>query len=110
MTVIEEGINDISKWMTANKLKLNEDKTELLVILPSHQTHKCYIESINIGGCEVRKSESVRNVGVIFYFTMQMKNQVTSLVKSCQCWLPAIGKIRQYLSRDAATNNSCLYN
>ena len=29
---IESCINDIKQWMTVNKLKLNNDKTEFLVI------------------------------------------------------------------------------
>ena len=57
MTVIEDGIDDIRKWMTANKLKLNEDKTELVAFLPSLQTHKCHIESINIGGVKLENQK-----------------------------------------------------
>ena len=63
---IEDCIDDVRKWMSINKLKLNEDKTELLVSLPSRQAHKCSITSITIGGCEVQKTDSARNLGVIF--------------------------------------------
>ena len=34
---IQSCVNDISKWMRANKLKLNKDKTELIVISSQHR-------------------------------------------------------------------------
>ena len=34
---VQSCVNDISKWMTANKLKLNKDKTELIVISSQHR-------------------------------------------------------------------------
>ena len=33
---IQWCVNDIGKWMTSNKLKLNKDKTELIVISSQH--------------------------------------------------------------------------
>ena len=33
--IMEDCINDVNKWMLQNKLKLNDDKTELLIITPS---------------------------------------------------------------------------
>ena len=36
--VIESCLNDINKWMLANMLKLNRDKTDLLVIGPKHKS------------------------------------------------------------------------
>ena len=52
------------KWMTLNKLKLNKNKTELIVILLSLsiQTHKCSISSLTIGGCDIEVSSSIRNL------------------------------------------------
>ena len=101
---IEDCIDDVRKWMSVNKLKLNEDKTELLVILPTRQAHKCSITSITIGGCEVQTTDSARNLGVIFDCFMQMKTHINTVVKSCNCQLREIGKIRQYLTLEAATN------
>jgi hypothetical protein len=33
----QECIADVSEWMSSNKLKLNQDKTELIVFAPKHQ-------------------------------------------------------------------------
>ena len=37
--VIESCLNDVDAWMLANMLKLNRDKTELLVIGPKHKVN-----------------------------------------------------------------------
>ena len=50
------------------------------------------------------KSDRVKNLGVLFDFTMQIKNQVKSVVMSCNFQLITVGKIRQYLFSDAASN------
>ena len=63
---MEECVAEIREWMRKNMLKLNDDKTEVLVIsLPPfierlHETH------IRIGYANVQASESARNHGVIF--------------------------------------------
>jgi len=34
---LDACLADISTWMSANKLKLNEEKTELIIFNPKHQ-------------------------------------------------------------------------
>jgi hypothetical protein len=101
---IEDCIQDIRNWMVQNKLKLNDDKTELIIITPSRQSHKCTIKRLQVGNCEVNASANARNLGVVFDNTMSMKDQVNAVVKSCNFQLCAIGQIRKYLSSDAAQN------
>ena len=60
---MENCINDIHKWMAHNKLKLNEEKTDILICVPSCQTHKYSINSISGGNVEAL--DSVGNSGVI---------------------------------------------
>ena len=98
---IEDCIDDTRKWIAHNKLKLNEEKTDILIYVPSHQTRKCSINSLTIGGYKVEASGSVRNLGVMFDSCMQMKAQVNSVVKSCHHQLRNISNIRKYLSIDA---------
>ena len=99
---IEDCIQDIRIWMIQNKLKLNDDKTELLIILPSRQIHKCSISSIQVGETQVQSSKAARNLGVLFDDTMSMRQQVNSIVRNCYAQIRSIGQIRKYLSFDAA--------
>jgi hypothetical protein len=34
---LERYLADIADWMSANKLNLNQDKTELIIFAPKHQ-------------------------------------------------------------------------
>ena len=50
---LEDCIEDIRKWMAINKLKLNDDKSELIVFTPSRQTYKSNIQHIKMRDCIV---------------------------------------------------------
>ena len=102
VTKIQDCISDIRVWMMENKLKLNEDKTELLVITPSRSQNKVFIDKISIGDSDITPSKVARNLGIIFDDTMTMKDHVTAKVKSCHVQLRTIGKLRKYLSFEAA--------
>jgi hypothetical protein len=101
MARMEACVSDIRIWMRQNKLKLNEDKTELLVIAPARQAHKISVDAINIGDCEVKSSKVAKNLGATFDDTLCLAPHVTSIVKSCNFQLRSIGQARKYLTHDA---------
>ena len=99
---LENCIADIRIWMRTNKLQLNEDKTELLVISPLRQSNKVKLDSIQVGDCPIQVSDVARNLGVVFDKHMTLKPQISSLVKSCNWQLRRIGQIRKFLSFQAS--------
>ena len=60
---VESCVREIDNWMTRNKLKLNRDKTELLVISSRYRPRPS-LDSIVVGNCLVCPSVSARNIGV----------------------------------------------
>ena len=57
--------DDIKDWMTDNKLKLNDDKTEVMIISSSRMSTALSIpESFDIGNASVPFSDTVKNLGV----------------------------------------------
>ena len=82
MTRIQACLQDIAIWMSLNKLKLNGDKTELLVIgsckLPVFQLPSFTV----IDGSLIEPSHFARNIGVIFDNKLNMEHQVSSICKS----------------------------
>jgi hypothetical protein len=95
---IESCIEDIRQWMAVNFLKLNDDKTELLVI------NSCYQKPenetlIKIGSDKITSSSYARNIGVIFDDTMSMKKQVNAIIQQCFRQLRNLGLIRKYLDK-----------
>jgi hypothetical protein len=100
-TIMEACVNDISTWMSNNKLKLNQNKTELIVFSSKYKTTDTSQMYINVGDSKVQAVDSVRNLGIILDKNMSMEKQVNSISKSCFYQIRNIGQIRQYLSKDA---------
>ncbi len=99
---LEACVADIRTWMKDNKLQLNEEKTELLVITPSRQANKVDVKSVRVGQCDVTPSSKARNLGATFDEHMNLQPHVSSIVKSCNWQLRRIGQIRKFLTLEAA--------
>ena len=80
---LESNIGQISKWMHDNKLKLNSDKTEFLVIGLKKQRNKVIINSLNLEGEIIHSVKSVRNLGVYTDNQLDLKDHVSHVTKIC---------------------------
>ena len=98
---LEACVNDIHTWMTENLLKLNGDKTELVVITSKEQISKSLNMSINVGEdiIEPDFKDPPRNLGVRFDSTCSLKSHVQAVCKSANYDLYSLGKIRKYLDK-----------
>ena len=99
---LELRISKIRMWMIANKLKLNDDKSEFMLITSPNNKKKFDALSIQIGPEIVDVTHSVRNLGVMMDSVLNMEDHVTSVCRSCYFHLRNIGAIRQYLECDTA--------
>ena len=99
---IEACIRDVRSWMTANQLKLNDEKTEFIVITsPSSSDHvKRFHPSVVVGDKVILPSVKVKTLGVILDSNMSMAHHVNKVVKSAYFHLRSISKIRHYLNDD----------
>ena len=97
---IEVCIGDIHTWMRTNLLKLNDEKTEFLIIGTKQQLSKVKTTSISVGQDENPCSETVRNLG--YYYDQHMKNSahINKLVSSLNVCLRRISKIRNNIDYD----------
>ena len=93
-----KDIKDIKAWVTNNLLKLNDDKTELIVITTHSNTSQNQHIGINIGDSLITpSSEPPRNLEVLFDSTCSLNDHVSKICKSINYNLYSIGKIRKYL-------------
>ena len=99
---LQNCIAHIAAWMKANKLQLNEDKTEVVFLCHPRLRHKLQPCSIQVGNAAIDPSCQVRNLGVIFDESMSMTAQVTSICKSMNFQLRSIGRIRKFLTKRSA--------
>ncbi len=100
---LEECMKEIKKWMAQNHLKLNDSKTEVLVIGTPTVVEKCNVSSIEIGSEKVCPTKSAHNIGVILDSNLNMEEHVQGMTKTCYLQLYRIGQIRPYLT-ESSTN------
>ena len=80
---LKNYISDIQNFMSANKLKLNPEKTEFILI-GSKNNRKQLLPyfPINILGNQVSPAQSVRNLGVVFDSNFSFSDHVSQVIKS----------------------------
>ena len=99
---LEKCLCDISVWMSQNKLKLNNDKTEIILFGSKKHLAELNIKSLSVAGTDVSvASEPVRNLGAMFDSQLIMATHVKSVVKKSSFHLRNIGKARRVLTEDA---------
>ena len=88
--------------MTSSKLKLNEEKTEIIAIGRKNAIDSLGASTVNIAGTQIDvvSAGSVRSLGVLFDSSLSMN--VTALCKSIHFHLRNIGKIRHLIDTDTA--------
>ena len=93
-------VSDIRTWMIQNKLKINDDKTEFLIL---HSSYKEFTANLNfeISQTLVNPSDTCGNLGVIFDSHMKMENQIQSICRSVNFHLRSINSVHDSLTDDA---------
>lgn len=94
---------DIQNWMTANKLKLNGDKTEALLVGTQSKLSCLSVSSLQLGENSIPLSDTAKNLGVVFDNTLSMKKFIAQTCQSCYYQLRRISSIRKFLTIDATT-------
>ena len=68
---VEQCVSDIKTWMLSNKLQMNEDKTEVLLVSSKRVAKsEALPEFMNINGTCVKFCHSLRNLGITLDSTL----------------------------------------
>lgn len=100
ITKLEGCVLEVQQWMSANKLKLNSDKTEILVLHSKTKPSTTPTITLRFGDVSVTSSPSARNLGVKFDSTLSFKDQISQICSSGYYYLRNIQAVRKYLPRD----------
>ena len=96
LTHLQDVLQCISSWMTANLLTLNSSKTEFLLIGLKQQLAKINNSSLNT-------THSARNLGFIFDEHLTFSDQISALSKSCYSHIRQLRCIRPFLDSKTAS-------
>jgi len=99
-TKLEACLSEVHSWMTQNLLKLNMDKTEMIIFKPKRHA-ACPERSLQVGDCTVVEGVCIKSLGVHLDKHLSMEHQVNTTVRTCYYNIRNIGSIRRYISDDA---------
>ena len=87
--------------MAANRLKLNNDKSEVMLCGSKLQAAKVSSESVTVGDSKIKPCDSVRDLGLLLDSRLTLQNHVTSTVWACHFHLRTLRKLRPLLPDQA---------
>ena len=96
---VAKCIEEVVKWSNSMFLKINPDKTEIILFFPKILEDRVVIKGTFVGEDCIRYSREVKNVGVWLDCNLKMEKQVNSIVSHCYKLLKNIGRIRNVLSQ-----------
>ena len=99
---LNDCIKDVRTWLTQNMLKLNDEKTEVILFTSKHRLKSLPNIAVSVGGQQQLQSSSVRDLGAIYDQHLSMTQHVNSVCRTGYYHLRNIGRIRRYLSHDSA--------
>ena len=59
-------VSDVRKWMLANRLMINDSKTEVMLVGTRQQLSKVSVEGIRVGDEVIASVSTVKSLGVYF--------------------------------------------
>ena len=86
-------IDEINCWMSANRLKLNTNKTQFILLGTRQQQMKR--KSVSFDGVEIPFSDDVPFLGVVFDNELKFSTQIKRLVGKCFYHLRRMRSVRR---------------
>jgi hypothetical protein len=97
----EKCVNSIKIWMTGNKLKMNNGKTDLIMFSSPYRPRPL-LYVLSVSGHAVECSSLIENIGVSFKESLSFVPHITATCKAAFFHLRNISRIRKFLTEDAA--------
>ena len=95
---MQSCISDVKAWATANMLKLNDNKTELMLVTSKRTKHLHSLPtSITIGNAKIPLKKSVKNLDLTLDCHLTMNAHVFNIARICYFELRRLASIRRFL-------------
>ena len=94
--------SDVKAWATANMLKPNDNKTELMLVTSKRTMHLHNLPtSITMGNARIPFKQSVTNLGFTLDCHLTMNAHVSIIARTCYYELRRLASIRRFLTSTA---------
>ena len=99
---MQSYISDVKAWATANMLKLNDNKTKLMLVTSKRTRHLHNLPtSITIGNAQIPFKKSVKNLGFALDCHLTMNVHVSNIARKCYFELHRLASIRRFQTSTA---------
>ena len=95
---IEDCVGLIQAWMCKHQLKMNDEKTEFMVISSKHMSAP---QSLAVRDHHIAPSLAASSLGVLVDSNAKMEAHINNICKWAYIQLRNIGKLKRYLSQDS---------
>ena len=103
---IHSCISDVKAWATANMLKFNDNKSELMLVTSKTTKHLHNLPtSITIGNAQIPFKQSVKNLGFTLDCHLTMNARVSNFARTCYFELRRLASIRRFLTSTATATH-----
>jgi len=97
-------LDDVSAWMVANRLQLNQNKTKVLWCSSARRQYQIPTNSVQVGSMSVQPVSTVKNLGVLLDTDVRMHTHVTAVIRACFASLQQIRSVQHCLPRSAVVS------
>ena len=99
---MQSCICDVKAWSTVNMLKLNDNKTELMLVNSKITKHLHSLPtSITIDNAQIPFKQSVKNLGRTLDYQLTMNAHHSTIARTCCFELRRLASIRRFLTSTA---------
>ena len=103
---MQSCMSDIKAWATTNMLKLNDNKTELMLVTSKRTNHLHNLpSSITIGSSQIHFKKSVKNLGFTLVCHLTMNAHESNIARTCYFELRHLASIRRFLTSTATATH-----
>jgi len=95
---VEDCTRDVKNWMVDNRLKLNEDKTEVVLFNPK-KIDDIDVTTLKIGNDTVKIAKTAKNLGIFFDDCLDMNHHINVLCKGLFLELRRLGQLSKFLNQ-----------
>ena len=98
---LELTMNELHAWFSANSLKMNETKTNFMLVGTKSNIKKTNGFTLEINGSTLKSSAKLTFLGVVIDSHLSWEAHISQVVKKCNYILVSFYRLRHYFTKDA---------
>ena len=102
LQLLNSTLKDINNWMGANRLKVNNNKTEFIIFGSEKMLKTTEVDSLDVNGETITRSRIIKYLGAYLDAELNLKTHVANKCKIAMLNIRRIRNIRSFLTMDAS--------